>query len=167
MPLRAFAAAIALLALALSATSHAVRAQATDPARLAAAKEMMRAAKVERQFEQMMPILLDRLRESFRTLAPDRRDAIDSVFGEMEKKFLSRRDELIADVAALYAQRLDTEELNAVTAFYKSGAGAKFIEVQPQIMQEAMAAGHRWGQKIAREMEEEARRELKKRGIEL
>jgi hypothetical protein len=156
-----------MIALALAATGQAVRAQGADPARLAAAREMLQAARVEQQFEQMMPILLDRLRESFRAMAPDSRAAIDTVFEEMEKKFLSRRDELINDVAALYAQKLDTEELKAVTAFYKSGAGAKFIAVQPQIMQEAMAAGHRWGQKIAREMEEEARRELKKRGIEL
>ena len=167
MSLRAIAVAAVLFALGLAATGQAVRAQATDPARLAAAKEMLQAARVERQFEQMMPLLLDRLRESFRAMAPDSRTAIDNVFEEMEKKFLSRRDELINDVAALYAQKLDTEELKAVTMFYKSGAGAKFIELQPQILQDAMAAGHRWGQKIAREMEEEARWELKKRGIEL
>jgi hypothetical protein len=34
-------------------------------------------------------------------------------------------------------------------------------------MRQAMALGQRWGAQLGREIEEEARKELKKRGIEL
>jgi hypothetical protein len=57
--------------------------------------------------------------------------------------------------------------MQAAIAFYKSPAGAKFIAVQPEVMQRAMILGQRWGHAIGREIEAEARRELKKRGIEL
>jgi len=70
-------------------------------------------------------------------------------------------------VASLYAQELSVEELGAVSAFYKSPAGAKLLAVQPQIARQSMALGQRWGAQIGREIEQEARKELKKRGIEL
>jgi hypothetical protein len=159
--------AVVCLGLALPALASTAQAQQIDPARMAAAKEMMEAARVERQFEQMMPLLLSRMQESFRSLAPERRALIDGVFEQIGRKFAVRRSELIAEIAGVYAQKLDAAELKAITEFYKSPAGLKFIEAQPQIMQESMAAGQRWGQQIAREIEEEARRELKKHGVDL
>ena len=63
--------------------------------------------------------------------------------------------------------RSSLEELNAIVAFYKSPAGVKFIAVQPDIMRQSMTLGQRWGQQIGAEIEQEAREELKKRGIDL
>ena len=85
----------------------------------------------------------------------------------MQSKFISRRAELLDEIAGLYAQRLEAAELRAVAQFYRSPIGSKLIDVQPQIMQESMQAGQRWGARIGREIEEEARRELQKRGIPL
>ena len=41
------------------------------------------------------------------------------------------------------------------------------MEVQPQMMRQAMALGQRWDAQIGREIEAEARRELQKRGVPL
>src|SRR6476659_8522980 len=165
MQLRARLLAIAIAALAIAAITAPTRAQAPDPARLAAAKDMMEASRVDKQFEQVIPLLLDRLKESFRTIAPDKRGVIDGVFEQMQSKFISRRGELLDEIAVLYAQRLEAAEMKAVAEFYRSPVGAKLIEAQPQIMQQSMMAGQRWGQRIGREIEEEARRELKRRGV--
>lgn len=167
MQLRARLMAVAILALAIPAIISAASAQAPDPARLAAAKDMMEASRVDKQFEQVIPLLLDRLKESFRTLAPDKRGVIDGVFQQMQSKFISRRGELLDEIAALYAQRLEAAEMKAVAEFYRSPVGSKLIDAQPQIMQDSIMAGQRWGQRIGREIEEEARRELKRRGIDL
>lgn len=166
MQLRARILALAFLALAWPAVLPA-QAQAPDPDRLAAAKEMMDASRVDRQFAQVIPLLLDHLKDSFRRVAPDRRDIIDNVFEQMQSKFISRRAELLEEIAGLYAQRLEAAEMRAVAEFYRSPVGAKLIDAQPQIMQDSMLAGQRWGQRIGREIEEEARRELKRRGVDL
>jgi hypothetical protein len=166
MPSRACATAAALL-IATVAILCPARAQTVAADRLAAAKEMMQVAKVERQLDQVMPLLLDQLRESFRLLVPDQRAVIDNVFEQLQAKFATRRSELIEEVAGIYAQRLDAQDMKAITEFFKSPAGTRFLEAQPQILQESIAAGQRWGQKIGREIDEEARRELKKRGIDL
>lgn len=166
MQLRARIPAFACLALAWLAVLPA-QAQTPDPDRLAAAKEMMDASRVDRQFAQVIPVLLNHLKDSFRRVAPDRSDIIDNVFEQMQSKFMSRRTELLDEIAALYAQRLEAAEMRTVAEFYRSPVGAKLIDAQPQIMQDSMLAGQRWGQRIGREIEEEARRELKRRGVDL
>lgn len=169
MQLRARILAIVFLALAWPAIASVAQAQtqAPDPDRLAAAKEMMEASRVDRQFEQVIPLLLNQLRDGFRRVAPNRRDIIDNVFEQMQSKFISRRAELLDEIAGLYAQRLEAAEMRAVAEFYRSPAGAKLIDAQPQIMQDSILAGQRWGQHIGREIEEAARRELKRRGVDL
>ena len=167
MQLRARLLTVAIAALAIAAITVPTRAQAPDPARLAAAKDMMEASRVDKQFEQVIPLLLDRLEESFRTIAPDKHGVIDGVFEQMQSKFISRRAELLDEIAAVYAQKLEAAEMKAVAEFYRSPVGSRLIDAQPQIMQESMMAGQRWGQRIGREIEEEARRELKRRGVDL
>jgi uncharacterized protein len=166
MRYRALLLAAALLALPLS--SPCVRAQSTaDQARLAAARQMMQVAGVARQFSQVMPVLMRQLAEGFVAVAPDKAKVIAEVFAQLGSKFDERKGELIDQVAALYAEQLTLEELNAVTEFYRSPAGAKMMSIQPQVMRQAMQLGQRWGAQLGREIEEEVRRELKKRGIEL
>ena len=114
-----------------------------------------------------MPLLARQLSASFIAVAPDKADEIRQVFSELAAKFVDRKNELIDEIAAAYADQLTLDELNAIAAFYRSPVGAKFVEVQPQMMRKAMALGQRWGAQIGREIEEEARRELQKRGIPL
>jgi hypothetical protein len=89
------------------------------------------------------------------------------VFAQMAVKFVDRKGELIDQIAIFYAEKLTLEDLTAIIGFYKSPAGAKLVAVQPEIGRQSMALGHRWGAQIGREIEDEARRELKKRGIDL
>jgi hypothetical protein len=161
---------LAVLALALIASlspSPPLKAQAPDAARLAAAREMMEVAGVAKQFDELMPLLAQQLSQSFVAVAPEKADEIRQVFAQLPAKFIDRKGELIDQVAGLYAQELSVEELAAVSAFYKSPAGARLLAVQPQIARQSLALGQRWGAQIGREIELEARKELKKRGIEL
>lgn len=166
MPCRALLLAAALFALPLS--FYSARAQtAPDAARLAAAKEMMEVAGVARQFEEVMPVLLKQLAQGFVAVAPEKAEEIREVFTQLGGKFIDRKGELIDQVATLYAEQLSLEELTAVAGFYRSPAGMKMIAIQPLMMRQAMLLGQRWGAELGREIEEEARREVKKRGIQL
>lgn len=160
---------VVALALALwtSVLSLPVAAQAPDAARLSAAREMMEVAGVAKQFDELMPLLIRQLSQSFVAVAPEKAEEIRQVFAQLPGKFIDRKGELIEQVASLYAQELSAEELGAVSTFYKSPAGLKLLSVQPQIARQSMALGQRWGAQIGREIEQEARKELKKRGIEL
>jgi uncharacterized protein len=160
---------VVALALALWASflNLPVEAQAPDAARVSAAREMMEVAGVAKQFDELMPLLAQQLSQSFVAVAPEKAEQIRQVFAQLPGKFIDRKGELIEQVASLYAHELSVEELGAVSAFYKSPAGVKLLSVQPQIARQSMALGQRWGAQIGREIEQEARKELRKRGIEL
>ncbi|HEY5827932.1 MAG: DUF2059 domain-containing protein [Hyphomicrobiaceae bacterium] len=158
---------IAAFVAALLSAPASLRAQLPDPARLAAARELMEVAGVAKQFNEVMPVLAQRLGEAFVAVAPDKADEIREVFKQVAVKFVDRKGELIDQIAALYAEKLSAEDMTAIVAFYKSPVGARFIAIQPEMSRQAMTLGQRWGSAIGREIEAEARRELKKRGIEL
>jgi len=165
MHYRAVLLAAAMLVVSLAPLQ--VRAQTPDAGRLAAAKEMMQVAGVARQFEEVMPLLLEQLARGFVAVAPDKAWEIRDVLSQLGARFTDRKGQLIDQVAALYAEQLSLEELTAIVGFYRSPAGAKLMSVQPQVMRQAILLGQRWGAELGREIEEEARKELKKRGIDL
>ena len=164
-PHHALAAAAGLLALV--ALPAIMCAEAPNAERVAAAKELMQSAGVAAQFDEVMPYLMRQLAQSFTAIAPDKGTEIGEVFGQLATKFVDRKGELIDEIATLYAEKLTSQELAALIAFYKSPIGLKFVAVQPEIMRQSMMAGQRWGARLGREIEEEARRELKKRGVDL
>ncbi|MBX9587931.1 MAG: DUF2059 domain-containing protein [Hyphomonadaceae bacterium] len=152
---------------AVAALPEASRAQGPDPARIAAAKQMMVVAGAASQFDQVMPLIAEQMSQSFAKVAPDKANEIADVFRQLVPRFIDRKGVLLDQIAALYAAELTLDELKGIIAFYKSPIGAKFAAVQPGIMRQSMTLGQRWGQQIGTELAEEARKELKKRGIDL
>jgi hypothetical protein len=155
------------VAIAVTALAGASQAQGPDPARINAAKQMMELAGAARQFDEVMPLMADQLSKGFIAMAPGKAQEIRDVFDRLIPQFIARKGELLEQIAVLYATELTQSELEAIIAFYKSPVGAKFAAVQPGIVRQSMVLGQRWGQRIGAEFGEAARRELKKRGIDL
>lgn len=74
----------------------------------------------------------------------------------------ARPDELIELIVPIYDRNLDEALLDSVIAFYKTPAGQKFVQVQPKIAQESMAAGQKWGEKLGRQIAEDLEKATKK-----
>ena len=138
-----------------------------DRERLVAARELMVAAGSAKQFDTIMPLMTAQLTKAFVGLAPHAEKQIQEIMGEMLKRFSARKGELIEQIAGLFAEKLTLAEIRELTRFYSTGVGAKFIAMQPEMMQRSALLGQRWGEKIGREIEIEVRRELKKRGIDI
>ena len=143
------------------------RAQSPDRARLNAAKEMMLQSGAVRQFDEAVPLMLDQMRQGFTSVAPDKGKEIREVFELLVPRFLQRKGELIDQIAALYAAELSLEDLNAVIGFYRSPVGIRFADIQPKILRESMQLGQTWGERLGMELHDEARRELRRRGINM
>jgi uncharacterized protein len=155
------------MAVAVAGLAGVSQAQEPDPARVSAAKQMMELAGAAKQFDQVMPLMADQLTRSFIVMAPGKAREIRDVFDQLIPKFIARKGELLDQIASLYATELTQSELDAIIAFYRSPVGAKFASVQPGIVRQSMLLGQRWGQRIGAEFGEAARRELRKRGIDL
>ncbi len=156
---------MAILSLAAPVSGYAQK--EIDPARLATAKELLEVAGSAKQFDVVVPLIAQQLENAFVNLKPDHAAEIKDVFKLMPERFSERKQELLDQIAALYAGRLTTEELRELIAFYKSPIGAKFVQLQPELLQQQMALGQAWGRKIGQEIDQQVRKELSQRGVPL
>ena len=148
-------------------TAEAQQAAAMSPASLAAAKELLAALGSDKQLEAMIPMMMQNMRQLVLQQRPGAQKELDEALKALEGKFTARRSELIDEVAKTYAAMVPVEDMKAMTAFFVSPAGKRFVTLQPELMRQSMAVGQRWGEKLGREVEIELRQELKKRGIDL
>jgi hypothetical protein len=137
------------------------------PEKLQAARDLLEATKMDEQFTELVPLMFREVREATPPQSPDQQEEVERVFAEIEKRFLSRRGEIIDQIAILYAQKFTAEEMNTLAEFCRSPVGQKFIELTPELTSEAMKMGFAWAQKIGIEAEEVVRKELKRRGVTL
>ena len=164
---RGLRAVILLAGLAAAMPVLAQKAPAADPARVASAKAMMAAAGVSKQFDTIMPLIFRQMQGLFLQQHPTQQKALTEIFDAVLARMTARKQELIDEIAVLYAQRLTAAELDEITRFYSTGVGAKFIQLQPELAGQSAIIGQKWGQKLGAEVEQEVRREAKKRGMEL
>jgi hypothetical protein len=165
MSLRAFILGLAIVAGAMA--GPALQAQAPDRMKIVAAKEMMEVSGAAKQFDQVVPLMLDQLAKAFSQMAPGKDQEIRDAFDKLMPRFMQRKYELIDQIAALYAQEMSLEDIRAVVAFFRSPVGTRFADAQPKITRDSMALGQRWGEKLGMELQEEARRELRRRGVNM
>jgi hypothetical protein len=133
----------------------------------AAAKALIEASATSAQFDQMVPLLVRQMTQAFTALAPDRAQEIREVMEKLSVRFLERKSELMDEVVRIYADLMTVEDMREVTKFYQSGPGRRMIMAMPEITRRSTSAGQIWGQMLGQEIAEEARSELKKRGIDL
>jgi uncharacterized protein len=171
-----------LLALALIAASaaHAQQAplapaqpQAAAPAppaisesHLAAAREVVVGSGLSRSLDAIVPQIAEQIRAGVSRQRPE-------IIKDMEESFrivipeLSRGNDQIVTVAArLFAQRLTEPELKEAAAFFKSAAGAKYVQVQPVLLSELFSEMQVYSQTLGNLMMDRMREEMKKRNID-
>jgi uncharacterized protein len=158
-----------LLGLSVSAASivGTLHAQGPDPARLAAAKQMLAHSGGVKQFEDVISLMFDDLAANFAAMAPGKEQEVNEIVKGLAPRFKSRLAQVWDQIATLYARELSKEELDALVAFYKSPLGLKLVDTQAKTMREAIQAGQQWGMQVGLEIDAEARKELEKRGIAL
>ena len=135
---------VTLVALAVGAPAGAQR-RSVDPATVTTIRRLLDltgAAKLALQsMEQMMP---------------SQRAANPQVPAAFWDAFLAhaRRDvpQLVDSLIPVYAAQFTKAELDQLVRFYESPLGRRLSAVQPQITQESMQVGQRWGAKIGGEV---------------
>ena len=87
---------------------------------------------------------------------PAQRRAYPDVPDEVWDAFLARArqriPQMLDSLIPVYATRFSQAELNDLIKFFSSPVGHHLSDAQPQIMQESMAIGRRWGEIIGREI---------------
>jgi hypothetical protein len=93
------------------------------------------------------------------------KQALDEGVELMSKQLAGRTDEVIDEIALLYAQQIPLEDLKAMTEFFKTPAGQRFVAMQPQLVQQQMEIGRRWGERVAIDAQRELHVYMRQRGF--
>lgn len=147
---------VCVLALASTLVRPVVAQEATriDGARLEAAKELIEVTGAKKQIDLMIEVMKQGLGRGVRDAgSPAAAARQESDFEAFAQKFQGYREKMIEDFAALYAEKFSADELKEISAFYRSGTGAKFITSMPELMQRGGRIGQTYGAMAMRDLE--------------
>jgi hypothetical protein len=102
-----------------------------DPARIAAARDLLEVTGVTKQMDGMVQAMSRGFAKGANADTSEAGKKLSAQFDSGMKKLLEYKDQMISDFAVLYAQTFTAEEMKTVADFYRSGAGAKFIAKTP------------------------------------
>lgn len=123
-----------------------------DPARVAAARDLLEVTGVTKQMDGMVEAMSRGFAKGANANSSEAGKKLSDQFDSSMKKLLEYKDQMITDFANLYAETFTAEEMKSVADFYRSGAGAKFISMTPQLMKRGAEIGMKYSSKIADEM---------------
>jgi uncharacterized protein len=159
---------VACLALGLLAAGSAgAQSPAPSPEAMTAARELIVTMRAAEYFKTIMPALMRNLKPAIVQNRPQIERDYDALVPLLLEGMDARVNEIIDEVAALYARTFTAEELREVVAFYRGPTGQKFVQRLPLITQESMIIGQRFGQSIGTEIRDRMISELRKRGHDI
>lgn len=144
---------VIVAAIALSSPAFAEDASpASDPARLAAARDLMDVTGVTKQLDSMMDVMKKGFASGAKAETSETGKKLSAEFDGAMAKFMGYKEDMLKDFAALYAETFTAEEMKTVADFYRSGTGAKFITMTPMLMQKGSVIGMKYSQKVIEDM---------------
>jgi hypothetical protein len=159
------AAAVALSWLACSMPAAAQ--QQPTPAAIATAKELLAAKNATAMFDPIIPGVIQSTMNTFLPTNPNLFKELNEVAGRLRNELGARRNEIIDDIARLYAQRFSEAEMKEVINFYRSPVGKKFVNEEPAVIDQGLHRAEAWSRRMAEEVLTRFRAEMKKKGHDL
>lgn len=158
-------AAIGLFMATAPLAAGAAFAQGAEPsaAQLAAAREVVKASGLERSFEAVIPNLFAQVRDQLVT-RPEIKADVEEIIIKITPDINARADDMVNVAAKIFADQIPEADLTQIAAFFKSPAGAKYVQSQPAVMQELMVRMQDWTQSLSGVVIERLRNELRQRG---
>lgn len=132
----ALAMALTVAAVLVSPHAHAQPAAAPDPARIAAARELMAAQGGIEQARKGLVQMTDAILAQVRRASPNEADDLAKFFAKHvsidNPKVKSFFDDVIETSVRFYAERATVEEMKAMAAFLATPAGQRFVALAPE-----------------------------------
>jgi hypothetical protein len=140
------------------------RSQTPSPDAMAAARELIVTMRAVDSIKATMPAIMQTIKPAIVQGRPQVERDYDAIVPLMLESLNARMNEVIEQIAAIYARNFTADELREAVAFYRGPTGQKFVQKQPTIAQENMALGQRFAQSISGELRGRMIDELRKRG---
>jgi hypothetical protein len=145
----------------------AATAQTPSPEALSAATELLETMHYKEQVSAILPGVFKALKPSIVQGRAEVDRQYDILTPIMLEGFQTRLSELSEAAALVYSRNFSSEDLLALTVFYKTPAGQRLLQKLPTVTQELMIVGGKFGQSVAEEIRKRMVEELRKKGVNL
>ena len=140
---------------------------APSAAHIAKARRLILATGISRSFQIIIPEFMDQIGTTLTQSRPELVHDVDLVLMQLKPEFERQSDEMIDQSARIYATLLSEHDIDAILAFFDSGAGKKYVGAQPLFLNQLVSGMQAWQQKISINMMTRVREEMKKKGHDL
>jgi hypothetical protein len=113
-------------------------------------EKMLRLTGTEKLMSQMITQMLSGFRAQNSSVPPE-------FWTKMEKEMDPH--DLLDQIIPLYDKYYSLEDMKAANAFYESPAGQRILKAMPDLMQESMKIGQKWGMEKAQHITEELKKQ--------
>jgi hypothetical protein len=141
--------------------------QTFTPSHLAVARDVVVASGLGRNFEFLVPQLMDQLRNTFAQTRPEIIDELTKTLLALRPEFEQQKDAVLDAASRAYASVLTEAELKDIAAFFKSPAGVRYVATQSQVMDRLYADMQARTRVMSDMMLSRTRAEMKKKNIEM
>jgi hypothetical protein len=160
-----FAAAVAPAA----AQQPAAPAQTAKPAPLtpghiAAAREVVVLSGISKTYDLFYPQLADSLVNTLSRTRPELRNDLIATVKALKPEFDKRDEEMVDTTARYFAALMSEQALKETAAFFKSEAGKQYVLMQPNVIDQMMAALDVWNRRMSEDIMTRVREEMRKKG---
>jgi len=157
---------VALL-LVLSLGVAAQSANPPSPQAIALAKELIVLKGGHQMFDAVVPGVIEQAKDVFLPTNPNLNKELVEVTGKLKLEYANKPDELLNEVAKVYAMHFTEQELKEIVAFYKTPLGKKMLAEDPVAIQEGLTRAKDWANDFSNVVLGKMRAEMKKKGHDL
>lgn len=134
------------------------------PAHIAAAREVVVLSGISKTYDLFYPQLADSLVNNLSRTRPELRNDLIAVVKALRPEFDKRDEEMVETTARYFAAVMSEQALKDTAAFFKSEAGKQYVMMQPQVIDQMMAALDVWNRRMSEDIMTRVREEMRKKG---
>ena len=153
--------------LALAVSAAPAWADEAQDAKLKTAREVIDVSGAAETFDGIVPIFLDEAKRTFVRTRPELSKDFDEVIKTLQPEFEARREQLLNEVATVYAERFSDQELTDIKTFYMTPSGKKLVQILPAVLQASYEKTNAWSRQMSQDVVSRMRQEMKKRGHDI
>ena len=159
--------ALALAWLAGAGPAFAQQRQQPTPGAIATAKELLQVKGATSMFDPLIPGIIESTKNIMLPTNPALFRDLNEVGAKLRTELGAKSNEIVNEIARIYALKFTEAEMKEVIAFYKSPVGKKFVTEEPALIDQGLQHADAWAKQMAEEILNRFRAEMKKKGHDL
>ncbi|PIT68785.1 DUF2059 domain-containing protein [Bartonella tribocorum] len=137
-----------------------VHAQGVSDQHLDSARKAIKAIHATDQFDSFLPNAVQDFKNQLISDDPNLATDISNIVDKHALALIKRRSDLEKEIAHVYAKYFTQKELDAITTFYNSDTGKKFLTEVPNIARDSYSAFDVWRSALMQDLVENVKKEV-------